>query len=163
MKYTWSLFSMAALHNRCGHYILQLWFLSFFFFPRLFSAVGDWMLPHFHTWCGLSANLECMSEICCMWLAENTWHKNYAKKCHLCTIAQVCRAMSLQRRHLSTVGKNTTAHKNVYIVYQPRRRPNIMQSLVDLHWSMSVQYWSQDAKPVKICWRVPNLSTDLSH
>jgi len=41
----------AALRSRCGHYILQLWFLSFFlsFFPCLFSAVEDWMsamLPH---------------------------------------------------------------------------------------------------------------------
>jgi len=23
-------------------------------------------LPYFHTWCGLSANLECMSEMCCI-------------------------------------------------------------------------------------------------
>jgi len=39
---------MAALCNRVGHYIFALWFLlsSFFlsfFFPRLISAVGDWM------------------------------------------------------------------------------------------------------------------------
>jgi len=58
---------MAALWNRAGHYIFILWFLSifmvalcnradhyifilflssfffFFFFPRLISAVGDWM------------------------------------------------------------------------------------------------------------------------
>jgi len=38
-------------------------------------------LPYFHTWCGLSANLECMSEMRYMLLAENTgrqklpfWH-----------------------------------------------------------------------------------------
>jgi len=42
---------MAALRNRAGHYIFVLWFLlsSSFFFPRLFSAVADWMstiLPH---------------------------------------------------------------------------------------------------------------------
>ena len=41
------IFIMAALPTRCGHYILQLWFLSFFFllsfFPRLISAVADWM------------------------------------------------------------------------------------------------------------------------
>jgi len=42
---------MGALRSTCGHCILQLWLLSsfFFFFPRLFSAVGDWMstiLPH---------------------------------------------------------------------------------------------------------------------
>jgi len=45
--------TMAALWNRAGHYIFMLWFLSIFFylpfFPRLISAVGDWMstiFPH---------------------------------------------------------------------------------------------------------------------
>ena len=48
----WAVFVMAALRSRCGHYIFILWFLlssSFSFFPRLISAVGDWMstiLPH---------------------------------------------------------------------------------------------------------------------
>jgi len=41
---------MAALCNRAGHYIFALWFLlSSIFFPRLISAVADWMstiLPH---------------------------------------------------------------------------------------------------------------------
>jgi len=41
---------MATLCNRTGHYIFALWFLSYsLFFPRLVSAVGDWMstiLPH---------------------------------------------------------------------------------------------------------------------
>jgi len=42
---------MVALCNRADYYIFALWFLSFFFlfFPRLISAVGDWMptiLPH---------------------------------------------------------------------------------------------------------------------
>jgi len=40
-------FFMAAQCNRAGHYIFALWFfLSFFFFlffPRLISAVADWM------------------------------------------------------------------------------------------------------------------------
>jgi len=40
-------FFMAAPCNRAGHYIFALWFLfssSFFFsFPRLISAVRDWM------------------------------------------------------------------------------------------------------------------------
>ena len=60
---------MAALHSRCGHYIFILWFLLSFF-PRLTSAVGDWMYAYFYTWCGLSANLECRSETCCAPLAE---------------------------------------------------------------------------------------------
>jgi len=44
---------------------------SSFLFPRLISAVRDWMstIGYFHTWCGLSANLECRYEMCCMWLA----------------------------------------------------------------------------------------------
>jgi len=47
-------FFMAALRSRCGHYIFAYMVSSsiFFFFPRLISAVGDWMsaiLPHI-TW-----------------------------------------------------------------------------------------------------------------
>ena len=39
-------FVMAALRSRCGHYIFALWFLLLLFlsfFPRLISAVADWM------------------------------------------------------------------------------------------------------------------------
>ena len=43
-------FIMVALWNRADHYIIAWWFLlSFFFFSRLISAVGDWMsaiIPH---------------------------------------------------------------------------------------------------------------------
>ena len=39
---------MAAVCNRAGHYIFILWFLSIFFylsfFPRLISAVAEWMI-----------------------------------------------------------------------------------------------------------------------
>ena len=48
------------------------------------TAVGHWMST---TWCGLSANLECMSEMCCTPLAENTGRQNEAKSRHLRTIA----------------------------------------------------------------------------
>jgi len=33
-----------------------------------------------HTLDGLSANLECVSEMCCTWLAKNRGRKNYPKK-----------------------------------------------------------------------------------
>jgi len=46
-----------------------------------------------------SANLECMSEICCTRIAENTGHKNYAKNRHLCTIARLCPAIASQIRY----------------------------------------------------------------
>ena len=54
-----------------------------------------------------SVNLECRSEMCCMWLAENTGCKKVAKNRHLGTIAQLCRAISLQLRYVSTIGKKT--------------------------------------------------------
>jgi len=61
--------------------LFSFFFFLFSFFPRLISAVGDWMstiLPHI--WCGLNANLECMSETCCARLDKNTGRKKIAKK-----------------------------------------------------------------------------------
>ena len=79
------------------------------FFPRLISAsqrpqIG--CLPYFYTWRGPSANLECRSEMCCSRLAANTGRKKVAKNRHLGTIAQLRRAISSQRRHVSTIRKN---------------------------------------------------------
>jgi len=74
---------MAAMRRRCGHSILPLWFLlsSFFLFIAYTQPSQIGYLPYFHTWCGLSANLECTSEMCCTWLAENrpTGRKNRLK------------------------------------------------------------------------------------
>jgi len=45
--------------------------------------------------------------MCCKRLAGNTGRKNDAKNRHLCTIAhELCRAVSSQLRHVSTIGKN---------------------------------------------------------
>ena len=58
--------------NRAGHYILQLWFLSSFFFFLAYSQRSQiGCLPYFRTWRGLSANLECRSETCGTRLAGN--------------------------------------------------------------------------------------------
>ena len=70
-------------------------------FPRLSQQWEIGRPPYFRTWCGLSANLECRSEMCCMQLAVNTGCKNR----HLGTIAQLCRAISPQLSHISTIGK----------------------------------------------------------
>jgi len=61
---------------------------------------------YFHTWCGPSANFECRSEMCCTRLAGNTGRKNDAKNRHLRSIAQLCRAISSQLRHVPTIRKN---------------------------------------------------------
>jgi len=57
---------------------------SFFFFssPNLSGHRVD--VYHNSTWCGLSANLECRSEMCSTWLAGNTGCKNDAKKINIC-------------------------------------------------------------------------------
>ena len=44
--------------------------------------------------------------MCCTQLAANAGPKKVAKNCHLGTIAQLCRAMSSQLRHISTIRKN---------------------------------------------------------
>jgi len=112
-------FIMVAQCNRADHYIFALYFLSIylFFIPRLISATSDWMsaiLPHM---CGLSANLRCRSETYCTQLVENTEHKKVAKNRHLGTIAQLCRAISSQLRHVSTIGKKLV--KQQYVPHMP--------------------------------------------
>jgi len=44
--------------------------------------------------------------MCCTQLAGNTGRKSYTQNRHLCTIAQLCLAISSQLRHVWTIGKN---------------------------------------------------------
>ena len=106
---------MVALCNRADHYIFALWFLSIFFpssffrlfFPRLISAVRDWM----------STILLHMAWPLCEFRMQ-VWNLLHAARCkyrtqkvaknrHLGTIAQLRRAISSQIRHVSTIGKKT--------------------------------------------------------
>jgi len=101
---------MAALRSRCGHYIFVLVSSSLSsFFPRLISAVADWMstiLPHMMR--PYSANLECRSEMF-TWLAEIQEAKNR----QLGTIAQFCLAISLQLRPVSTILKKVVKQQDL--------------------------------------------------
>jgi len=105
-----SIIVMAALCNRGGGIIFLpcSFFLSssiFFFFFYSSPNLGGRRLDVYHTWCGLSANLECRSERCCTRLAANAGPKKVAKNRHLGTIPQLCRAISSQLMHVSTIGK----------------------------------------------------------
>ena len=52
--------------------------------------------------------------MCCTRLAGNAERKNVAKNRHLGTIAQFCRAISSQLRHVSTIGrKNLFYNRNM--------------------------------------------------
>jgi len=78
---------MVALWNTADHYIFALWFLSFFllsFFPRLISAVGDWMsaiLPYM-VW--PSANLGGLKRA-----ARGSLKMQDAKNCYLRTTVKL--------------------------------------------------------------------------
>jgi len=86
--------------------VVYIFFLKFFFTCSERSQIR--YLPYLHTWCGLIANLECMSEICWMRLAENAICKNWAKDRHQHTISQI--------RHVST-------HTHTQLFYGPFQGP----------------------------------------
>jgi len=65
---------------------------------------------YFYTWCGLGANLECRSEI------QDA--KMTLKNRHLRTIAQLCRAISSQRRQVSTTGKKLVKQQYLHASLQ---------------------------------------------
>ena len=93
------------MYNRAAIIFLTCGFFYLLFFLAYFQPSQIGCLPYFHTWCGLSANLRCRSETWCTRLAENTGRKNSPKNRHLGTIAQLCRAISSQLRHIPTIGK----------------------------------------------------------
>jgi len=93
----------AIIFSSCGFFFL---FLSFFYSLAYSQPSHIGCLPYFHTWCGgLSANLRCRSETCCTWLGKNTGRKKLPKIRYLGTNAQICRVISSQLRHVSTIRK----------------------------------------------------------
>ena len=67
---------LAIILCSCGYYL----FLSL---PILSGRRVDVCHTSTH---GLSVNLKCRSEMCCMWVAENTRCRNYTKIRHLCSM-----------------------------------------------------------------------------
>jgi len=77
----------------CGHIYFRPVSIFLSFFLALSQRLQIGCLPYFHTWCGLSANLGCMSLL-------HTARCKYRtqKNRHFGTIAQLCRAVSSQLR-----------------------------------------------------------------
>ena len=90
----------AIIFLPCGFFLLLS---SFFTSPNLNRR----RLAVCHTSIHSGVALRCRSETCCTRLADNTGHKNSPKNRHLGTVEQVCRAISSQLRHISTIGKKT--------------------------------------------------------
>jgi len=72
--------------------------------------------------------------MCCVRLAENTGCKNYAQNCHLCTIAQICRAISSQLRHVSTIKKNLLNSNISYT--RPHNMVNVSPLRAEIGWQV---------------------------
>jgi len=86
-------------------------FLLFSFFFLTYSQQSEIeCLPYFYTCRGLSANLDCRSEMCCTRLAENSGCTKAPKIRHMGTIAQLRRDVSSQLRHVSTIRKKMVRH-----------------------------------------------------
>jgi len=107
LGFLWSPFvaDVDIIFYPCCFYISSSFSLSFFLVQSQLSHIG--CLPYFYTWCCLSVNLECMSEMCCTWLAENTGRKNCTKNRHLCTIAQLCPAVLAIKACIDNRKKNS--------------------------------------------------------
>ena len=117
-------FIMAALCSRCGH--------SFFpvvsiFFPRLISAAG--------TWCGLRANLDCRSEMCCKRLAANTRGKKSPSAHHRTTLSGCI--------FVTKASEKSSLHSNI-----SPTRPYNMENFCPL--------------TAEICWRVWGTQANLN-
>ena len=106
-------FVMAALFNRAGHYIFALWFLLSIYLSSFFSSpnVSRCRLDVYHT----STHGVALMRISDAGLKRGSLQIQDAKNRHLGTIAQLCRTISLQLRHVSTIGKKLV--KQQYLLY----------------------------------------------
>jgi len=98
---------MAGMHSRCGHFIFILWFLllSFSSSPNLSLRRLDVYHTSTHDVALVqisNAGLKCAA--CGSLKIQDA--KKSPKIRHLGTIAQLCRVVSSQLRHVSTIGKN---------------------------------------------------------
>ena len=79
--------------------------------------------------------------MCCTWLAANAGPKKVAKNRHLGTIPQLCRAISSQLRHASTIGKKLVKHQ--YLLYMSHNMVNfgpLAPEIVSLVWGTPANF-----------------------
>jgi len=91
----------AIIFLPCGFFYLS----ASFFFPRLFSAVADWMstiLPHM-VWPKCEFRMQIWNAVHAAGWKYRT--EKSSKIRYLRTIVQLSRAISSQLRHMSTIGK----------------------------------------------------------
>jgi len=81
--------------------------------------------------------------MCCTRVAENTGRNNYAKNRHLCASAQICRAISSQLSHVSTIGKKLIVAISPPLVLDKLQLINSRDLLVSLGHASKFQQVSR--------------------
>jgi len=133
-------FIMAAQYGRplCFCHVVSSFFLSSFFAYSQRSHIG--CLPYFHTCCDLTANSECMCEMCCTLLAENAGRKNRPK---IATCAPFHNFVGLYLRnwgtYVSTIVKYLL-NNNISSTY-PHNKVNFRPLAAEIDW----QVWGTPA------------------
>ena len=116
-----------------GFFLLSIFFLSS---PNLSGRRLDVYHTSTH-----GVALERRSEMCCTRLAGNTGRKNDAKNRHLRTIAQLCRAISPQIRHVSTIGKKLLSSDiSPTCPYNIVNFSSLAAEIVSLVWGTSANF-----------------------
>ena len=72
--------------------------------------------------------------MCCMRLAANAGPKKVAKNRHLSTIAQLCRAISSQLRHVSTIGRKLVKQQYISHNYNKVNFGPLAAEIFSLVW-----------------------------
>ena len=78
--------------------------------------------------------------MCCLRLAANTGRKKVAKNRHLGTIAQLCRAISSQLRHVSTIGKKLV--KQQYLLHMSLQYGELRPSSYTGFDILTANFWA---------------------
>jgi len=122
----------------CNFYLLSIYLSSIFFFssPNLSGRMLD--VGCLGTWCDPSANLECRSEMCGSLQIRDA---KKSPKIAIGTIAQLCRAISPQLRHVSTIGKKFV--KQQYLLYVAHNMVNfgpLAVEIVSLVWGTPANF-----------------------
>ena len=109
---------MAALCNRAGH-IFALWFVSSFF-PRLISAAGLRLDVYLTSTHGVAlVQIQNVGLKCAACGSLKMQDLKLTKNRHLCTIAQLCRAISSQLRSILTI-RNKNAKQQYLFQTSPQ-------------------------------------------
>jgi len=124
---------LAALHSRCRHYILQLWFLSSPPFFLIYSQrCTDWMsiiLPHM-MWPYCEFRMQ-------VWNVLHTAHWKYstqknAKNGHLCTIAQLCQALIFTTKACNVIRKKNLLDQ--YLLHMSSQYAGLSPLMAGIDW-----------------------------